>query len=73
MVKTVYVVLLGGDCEGGTIQKVFANKADALLYIDKNYSGLTKTGHDEWHTTFLYNGKRLTSCDYVCIEECEVE
>jgi len=73
IVNTVFVVLFGADCEGGIVQKVFANKSDAIHYINEKYSNLKPTGNDEWHTTFLYKGERIASCDYVCIEEWEVE
>lgn len=39
MNTTVWIVMQGEDCEGGFIEGVFANEADAINDISKRYPG----------------------------------
>ena len=71
--KTVYVVLQGEDCEGAEICSVFAEKEDAIKYINTEFPDWQRIeAEDEWRRGYWWNGQFCKGCTSVYIEEWEV-
>lgn len=73
MMKTVYVVLRGEDCEGAHIEAVFGKENDAIKYLDEKYPTWLKTAPDERRATYVFNGVVHKGCTSAFIEEWDVE